>query len=245
MTTSQVKIIFPAILGANQFDTQLVKLGGVHPDIEITLVEKKNGLHEFGIIKFIPNTHPSMLTPVIAEAEDQINLFWNILSFVRDTTIKATGEILYEFQGLRHIITPSSSIQIRATLNGVAKSGWFDVNLSAFHKKYDLDLLKRYNFSRSIEEPIGKFISLYSLLSSLAEDKQEKIDALIENVDPSVAKYLPKERRMETIYTRLRNELAHNRKGSSISETHSEVTLHLPKFEWIIKEVLSKYIVIN
>lgn len=244
MANIQVKIIFPTILGVNQFETQTINLGGVFPEIEVKLVDKTNGLHEFSITKILPHGHPSMVLPAIAEADDQINLFWDILSYVRDSTIKSTGEVFYEINGTRHLANPKP-ISISARLNGVAGKGWFEANIEDFHKMYDLDLLKRYNFCRTIDEPVAKFISLYSLLSSVANENQENIDALIEKVDPNVGKYLPQGRRMETTYTRLRNELAHVRKGTSTMKTHAEISLHLPRFEWIVKELLRKRIILE
>ncbi len=243
MQTSEIKIIFPVIISVDQFDTQTARLGGVYPEIKIVLVDSKIGLHEFSIMKLLPHTHPTILLPTIAEAEDQISIFLNILSYVRETLIKPTGEVLYEFNNTRHIVTPKPKNYTGPNLIGVAGEGWFDANISDFHKKYNLDLLKRYNYSRSIDEPIGKFVSLYSLLSSLAGDKQKNIDTLIESFDSSVAKYIPEGRPIETIYTRLRNELAHIRQGTSIIKTHSEIELHLPKFEWIVKNILKKHIV--
>ncbi|MFN8257219.1 MAG: hypothetical protein U0W24_16105 [Bacteroidales bacterium] len=183
-----------------------------------------------------------MVLPAVAEAEDQIILFWNILSYVRDSAMKSTGEVLYEFNGTRYVVNPKPG-NSGARLTGIAGKDWFDFNNADFHKQYNLDLLYRYNFCRSIEEPVAKYISLYSLLSSVAKDEQKKIDTLIEAVDPNVGKYIPYGRRMETIFTRLRNELAHFREGTSIMKTHQEIALHLPRFEWIVKEVLADKIV--
>lgn len=244
MSTEQIKIIFPAIIRINLFDNADIKLGGIYPEIEIQLIEKLIGLHEFSIVKFLPYLHPMMINPAIAEAEDQINYFWNVLAYIRDTIISPTGEVLYEHDKNRHTVIPKPTLNTGATLTGVANKKWFDYNKSEFHKKYDQDLLKRFNYSRSIVEPIGKYISLYSLLTFIAKDNQNKIDKLIESVEPNVAKYIPQHRRSETIYTRLRNELAHVRSGTSIIKTHSEIVLHLPRFEWIIKEILKNYIIL-
>jgi hypothetical protein len=240
----QIRIIFPVILRYAQFDNQEVILGGVYPIIEIKLIDSNTGLHEFSILKPVPNSHPSMVNPAIAEAEYQMNYFWDILSYVRNTVIQPTGEILYEFNGNRYV-AKRPNIQDNINITEIANKDWIGARKSDFHKKYNMDLLKRYNYSLSIKEPIGKFISLYSLLSSIAKDKQHLIDKQIESVDPNVAKYFPAQRKSETIYTRLRNELAHIRDGTSIMQTHSEIILHLPRFEWIIKEILSKHILLS
>lgn len=241
----KIRVVFPAIIEIDQFDSQIIKLGGIYPEIEIKLLDKATGLHEFVIPKTLPHNHPSILNPTVAEAEDQISYFWDILSFIRNTVIHPTGEIYYVFNDTRIEFAKRHSIIKGSRLIGVAGDKWFEINKKEFHKNFNLDLLKRYNYSLSITEPIGKFISLYSLLLSIAKDSQFQLDKLIETVDSNVAKYIPKGRRTETIYTRLRNELSHIREGSSIMKTHSEIVLHLPRFEWIIKEILRKQILIK
>lgn len=245
MSVEKIRVIFSAILRLDQFATQVVRLGGIYPEIEISLIDSATGLHEFSIQKNLPHTHPSLLDPAIAEATYQIELFWDVLAYVRDTVIKPTGEIFYEFRGIRHNIVPNSHMSLfgNATLTGLAGEGWFAHNEEHFHKRYDLDLLRRLNFIRAIDEPISKFISLYSLLSSIAnDDKQREIDKKLLEVDPTIAIYQPPGRQQETIYTRLRNELAHRREGSNIINNHHEITLHLPKFEWIVKELVRRRI---
>ena len=80
---------------------------------------------------------------------------------------------------------------------------------------------------------------MYSILSSIYDDSQAKIDAAIETIEPNIGKSpSPTRRPYETTFTRLRNELAHYREGASIFETHREIRLHLPRFEWIVGELV-------
>ncbi|PSJ16087.1 hypothetical protein [Nitrosomonas supralitoralis] len=245
MAIVAIKIIFSAILEVNQLETQAVKLGGVFPEIEIEQVDSNTGLHYFKIAKSLPHLGPTMIASAVAESELQIDLFWNILSYVGDMTLRNTGKVLYEANGTFEEFNPPVN---QTSIHGVAilTENWFKSSIPLFHKKYDLDLLKRYNFSREIQEPIGKFISLYSLLSSRCKDSQVETDKLIKSVEPNVAIDIsPIKKRQETIFTKLRNELAHNRKDSSVIETHRNIILHLPRFEWIVKVIVQRDIVVS
>lgn len=245
MTTVTTKIVFPAVLAVDQFFTQVVRLGGIFPEIEIVIIDSSTGLHHFKIAKVLPHFGSAMIASAVAESESQIDLFWNILAYGRDTNIKATGQVFYEVNGnLQEFnLKPKSSSTATFVGVGMASEQWFNDKGPQFHKKYNYDLLKRFNFSKAIEEPIGKFVSLYSLLSSQCGDQQTEIDKLIEGVDSNVGKSLsPKTGRPETIFTRLRNELAHHREGTSVVETHRSVEVHLQRFEWIVKVIVGRRI---
>ena len=243
MSTVFTKIIFPAVLGIEQFASQVVRLGGIFPEIEIELIDSSTGIHYFKIAKILPNYGPRMIASAVAESELQIDQFWNILAYIRDTTIRSTGQVLYEVNGHPQEFNPNPRPSGTGRLVTVATENWFDDKVSLFHKSYDLDLLKRFNFSRAIEEPIGKFVSLYSLLTSRCGDSQAEADKLIEAVDANIGKSLsPKTGKPETIFTRLRNELAHNRSGSSVVETHKSIEVHLSRFEWVVKVVVGRSI---
>ena len=246
MTAIDVKIVFPVISRNYQFANQTVNLGGVFPAIEIVNCDSQNGLHHFKIPKKIPHAGREMITAAVAEAERQIDHFWNVLSYVRDAPIIGTGEVMYEANGRVTPVDTGSGASMfgTATLTAVAPDGWISSRAAEFHRSYDLDLLKRLNFTRAISEPIGRFVSLYSLLASQCDDMQSKIDAIIASVDPNVEKSIsPKSGNPETVFTRLRNELAHVRVSSSIIETHRSIVVHLPRFEWIVKSIVDRKIV--
>ena len=241
MTTVTTKIVFPAVLAVYQFESQVVKLGGVFPEIEIENIDSLAGLHYFKIAKVLPHYGETMIASAVAESESEIDVFWNILAYVRDTSIKATGQIFYEVDGNLQEFHPRPKTSLTASLVGRAGDRWFDDKIPQFHKSYNYDLLKRFNYSRSIEEPIGKFLSLYSLLSSLCEDRQAEIDKLIEGVDGNIGKcFSPKTGKPETLFTRLRNELAHHRIGNSVMEDDRNVEIHLQRFEWIVKVIIGR-----
>lgn len=232
------RIVFPAVLDVDHFATQDVVLSPIHPTISIVLVDSANGLHEFGIEKLLPHQQPSVLLSAVAEAKSQIEHFWTVLAFVRDTTIRPTGEVFYEFNDQRHEVTPRRSAG-GARLVGVAGAGWFDANRDALTALYDIERVKRLNFACGIAEPIGRFVALYALLLSEAGDSQAEVDRLILGFDPNTQQTAsPKSGRPETLYTRLRNELAHVRPTSTVFSTHDEIELHLQRFQWLVKSIL-------
>lgn len=238
MSVAPTTFIFPALLEADQFETQAVKLDPVFPAISIVLVDSSSGLHEFKVAKRLPHHHDSVLLSALAEAKSQVEHFWTVLAFVRDTTIRPTGKVFYEFNDQRHEAFP---VRRRSMAQGVAVAGgdWFDANREALLASYDLHRVKRLNFACGIPEPIGRFVALYSLLLSEAGDRQSEVDRLILEFDPNTQQTRSaKAGSMETLYTRLRNELAHVRASTTAFSTHDEVELHLPRFQWLVKSIL-------
>lgn len=77
--------------------------------------------------------------------------------------------------------------------------------------------------------PVEEFMFLYALLLDLLGDEQKSVDAFVKTVEPAVA-LTPSPKRQgttETMYTRLRNELAHKRVGTDLAATKKEMALRL------------------
>lgn len=121
------QIVFPAVLQFDQFASQQVELGARFPSIAIVLVNSAEGLHDFKIEKQLPHTHPSVLDSAVAEAKLQIEHFWTVLAFVRDTIIQPTGDVFYELSGQRHQFNRKSS-NSSAKLVVAAGACWFAAN---------------------------------------------------------------------------------------------------------------------
>lgn len=235
-----IKIIFPATLVTNQFKSQIVELGGIYPKIEIELVNSTTGLHEFKIIKSIKNFTPALIASVVKESEIQMEYFLNILAYISSAKIILTGQIFYETDNGRKEFNPIRRVTCGSGIV-LASELWFEAQKVEFHKSYNLDLLKQYNFCQKIDEPISRFISLYTLLLSLSSpQKQAEVDKLIESIDSNIGKFIsPNNGQPETLFTKLRNELAHYRAGVSVVETHINIELHLPRFDSIVREIIS------
>ena len=75
---------------------------------------------------------------------------------------------------------------------------------------------------------VDRFLSLYNIVLLRHNDEQKDVDAFIRTEEPAVAQTRspmhPK--RMETTYTRLRNEFAHVRPGTSFDRTREEMEQH-------------------
>lgn len=74
--------------------------------------------------------------------------------------------------------------------------------------------------------PVEEFLQMYNLLLMLFEDNQSKVDAFLLSEDstiPQTPDPRPHVDRMETVYTRLRNEFGHHRSGITLSETRKQM----------------------
>lgn len=239
MSLVPIKIVFSAHLGSSPIESHTVTLGGTYPDIEIESLDHPDGLHYFKLKKTVPHEGEDMLKSVAAEAAAEIEVFWNVLSYLRDTLIQPSGVVQYEHEGQLRPIGRPIRPETRATLTAVAGAKWFELNAPLFHKRYNYDILKRFNFARSLEDPVSRFLSLYAMLSSIGRDNQQQIDELIRTEEPTVAcSPSPKGSQHETIFTRLRNELAHHREGVLVFATHEEIRLHVGRFEWLVRRIL-------
>ncbi len=93
-------------------------------------------------------------------------------------------------------------------------------------------------------DTIAKFMFLYNLLLMIANDDQKKADELITRYEPKVIKTeSPRRKRngeaiTETVYTRLRNEIAHKREGYSPENTRKEISSCVNKFQSVIKQAV-------
>lgn len=239
MSLIAVKIVFSAGLGPSRIQSQTVSLGGIYPDVEIEDLDLPEGIHRFKILKNLPNVGEDMLASVSAEASQQIETFWNVLAYLREANIRPLSTVQYEVNGVLNALRQDTSRFGRPTSVVSAGALWFNENASAFHQRYNYDLLKRYNFARGLDDPISRFLSLYAMLASITSDRQAEIDALVEREEPTVSKsYSPKTGQPESLFTRLRNELAHHREGVSVFDTHDEIRLHVARFEWIVGRIL-------
>lgn len=243
MTRTTVKIVFSAHVEGVSFEKQIISLGGNFPEVEI---EKSDETWLFKIEKGVPHASDGIMDSVVAEASAQIERFWNLLEYIVPTRVYPCAEIYYELSGriLPASPRPQSIFFGQCSLDIVLTENYFNTNRDSFNRSFDYDLLKRFNFAKRQKDKVNKFLSLYSLLASVApSDLQVDIDRLIENVEPTVSRSASPRGAPETIFTRLRNELAHHREGSSVFATHAEIEIHLERFEWIVKSVIDRLIV--
>ena len=114
----------------------------------------------------------------------------------------------------------------------------FSIGLSAERLKAELEHATppgehNYGLFRSVRQstgPVEEFMHLYNILLMLYNDKQADVDAFIIAEDSSVPQTqhpLKARGEMETVYTRLRNELAHQRAGVNPDDTKVEMAHRL------------------
>jgi hypothetical protein len=87
-----------------------------------------------------------------------------------------------------------------------------------------------FRSARQSESPVEEFMHLYNALLMLYNDSQADVDAFIVGEDPAVPQRQHPRKPpgvMETVYTRLRNELAHQRAGVSLDNTKAEMVNRL------------------
>lgn len=104
------------------------------------------------------------------------------------------------------------------------------------------DVYTAYRFATSQQDAVNRFMFLYNILLRLHRDNQTLVDNFIRQEDPNVAETpspLPRKRNMmETVYTKLRNEVAHARQGSTPNQTRDDIASHVDGLQAIVRSAL-------
>jgi hypothetical protein len=99
-----------------------------------------------------------------------------------------------------------------------------------------------FRSARQSLSPVEEFMHLYHILLMFCNDKQPEVDRFIEGQEPAVQKALsPHTGKMETVYTRLRNEFGHPRAGAALDKTKSEMTTHLGGLMALTKRAIEQH----
>lgn len=108
------------------------------------------------------------------------------------------------------------------------------------------DLYSAYRFALNQHDAAACFMFLYNILLSLNSDSQGQVDNFIRSEEPGVPQYLSGNKRLaaqgvkETIYTRLRNEVSHKRKGTTPEKTRSEIQDNVAAFQELVRTAISQ-----
>jgi len=134
------------------------------------------------------------------------------------------------------------NIEIWQKLNRVRTEELKDLLERGYPHSYNYDF---FYFAVGLEEPISKFMCLYNIMLSLCKDRQKQVDKFIRDIQPGVelspSPRKPKdEEERETVYTRLRNEIAHSRPGTTIQATREEIENNLNEFIKLTKEIIAR-----
>jgi hypothetical protein len=163
--------------------------------------------------------------------ENKENVF-NLISFMLNTgiyNIRQTGHgvIPREGEGAQcHMIMPVP------TIHGVMKNGGRKLQrleiqelgnlLNQSKRLNNHPLVNIFSYAVRVDEPVVQFMLLYLILYEIFKD-QKSIDKYIMNISPNTLQIpSPHNNKLETIYTKLRNEITH-RVGCSPEETKNGI----------------------
>ena len=178
--------------------------------------------------------------------ENKESIF-KLVSLILNTgihNIRKTGHgvIPREGEGAQcHMIMPAM------TCSGVMKSGGRKLNKSEIQELKEVlvqskrlknhVLINTFSYAIRIDEPIVQFMLLYLILYELFKD-QKSIDKYIMTVSPSALQVpSPHNNKLETIYTKLRNEITH-RVDSSPDETKKGILSNIHGLKQIVQTAI-------
>lgn len=93
-------------------------------------------------------------------------------------------------------------------------------------------------------EALGRFMLLYQCLLQIEGDLQSALEKCIKHLRPHVRHFPnPRNAGTETVYTKLRNEVAHLRTGVSVDKTLDGIERNVDEFRTLVHERLLEKIV--
>ncbi len=106
------------------------------------------------------------------------------------------------------------------------------------------DLYTAYRFAGFQNDPVARFMFFYNILLQLHNDSQKQIDDFIRKEMPNIPQSPrpDKPRLIETIYTRLRNEVGHTRTGATSEQTSKEIKENVMGLQTLVKAAISRVV---
>ena len=214
-----------------------------YKNIKLVPVDSSHGLYEIYVNKNVSDDYGNELKTVIQEATSEAQIFVYVFSLSANIKI-------FEFicKGYRKNNLLINLDQIFSGFNtGINfASATFSLSYNSdddrieqikknMKQDYNLSQLQLFIDSATVNEPIGRFIALYTFMlhhcSDNQKDNQGKVDRAILSIDSTVAQSKsPMGNYYETVYTKIRNELSHKR-GINILETHNQARANVDRFE--------------
>jgi hypothetical protein len=105
-------------------------------------------------------------------------------------------------------------------------------------------LYSAYRFAGNQKDHVARFMFLYNILLQLKGDKQQQVDDFIRSELPSVPESPRPDRpnKMETVYTRLRNQVGHVRSGTTSEQTRKEIEDNVTAFQELVRTAISRVV---
>ena len=212
-------------------------------NIVLRSIDEHNCRYELLIRKNIYSTSDTHLRAIFNESFTEADKFKYIFSVAADVKI-----FNFECLGYYHndqLITYGSifsgGIKISCSISATVTAEEPSVKKikEKMLTKYDLPSIQMFYDAATVIEPVGRFISLYTLLLHKFADKQNAVDEAILRIDPTVAQFRsPHVKGYETVFSKLRNEMSHKREGINILETQNEIKMNNDRFETIVKTLI-------
>jgi hypothetical protein len=234
---------------SNGLKLQEIRVSNEHPKIEEITINTDSSCKL--LVAEISFKDGCTQEEAIEIGDNLINIFFDQLSieydisigtterFLRKNTAKQTGnygEVVIQpflISGYGSSIYTPSEEQLNTIKDSLEKARW-ERNIN----------LQLYRSCIAQKDSVSRFMFLYNLLSVIADDDQKIADEIITKYEPEVEKKeSPRKKRngeaiQETIYTRLRNEIAHKRAGSFPEKTRNEINSYVNKFQRIVKQAV-------
>ena len=212
-------------------------------NILLRQVDEKNYRYELLIRKNIYSTAETQLRAIFNESSLEAEKFKYIFSVAADVKIFDFECIGYYHNDQLVSLNSVFSSGIRLTISATATVTAGEPSVTALKEKmklkYDIPSIQMFYDAATIIEPVGRFISLYTLLLHKFEDNQKAADEAILSIDSTVGQFKsPFSKGYETVFSKHRNELSHKREGTNILETHNEIKLNVDRFEAIVKKLI-------
>lgn len=212
-------------------------------NIVLRSIDEHNCRYELLIRKNIYSTSDTHLRAIFNESSTEADKFKYIFSVAADVKI-------FDFKCLGYyhndqlvtygsIFSDGFKISCSVTLTVTAGEPSVKEIKEKMQNKYDLPSIQMFYDAATVIEPVGRFISLYTLLLHKFADNQKTVDEAILGVDPTVAQFRsPHVKEYETVFSKLRNEMSHKREGINILETQNEIKQNIDRFETIVKALI-------
>ena len=212
-------------------------------NIVLRSIDENNCRYELLIRKNICSSSDTHLRAIFNEASTEAEKFKYVFSLAADVKVSEFGCLGYYRNGQLVAYGSIFGNGLRISCHGtvILTAGEPQVKKikEKMQAKYDLTSIQMFYDAATVVEPVGRFISLYTLLLHKFADNQTIVDEAILRIDPTVAQFRsPHAKGYETVFSKLRNEMSHKREGINILETQNEIKLNIDRLEAIVKKLI-------
>ena len=217
----------------NSHVSEKIKLEKFH-DKRIKIATLKTGCNKL-IVDF--EVEESSLKDVIRLTDFCVKHYENVFLFEENKKIKFELELIDdngENKILNERLKMRDSIIIKSNQDNFENLKENLENYSYLNSSY----ATIYTETLKLDSVLGQYVLLYSILSAMV-GSQKKVDAYIKKQEPEI-QYMPTTRKnsnaMETIYTNIRNQIAHSNEETDITSLKKDVNKLLSGLNDIVKK---------